>query len=447
VTDHTCLRVRRDDPDANSIGIGAMALRYAQLGLSVIPLARGAKRPHRILGDHGGVWHATTDPGWIRWWWGSDPAASIGIACGQASRLIVIDLDTKHGQDGYAGWDSLLRAGTVIPAAEHRRTGPGRRVTVTGSRTWNDWQAIATGLGEEWGEGDAVLVSGACPRGADAMAEKIWASWGGRIERHPADWRTGRGAGFARNTAMARSGVDVCLAFIRDGSSGATHAAGEAQTAGVPVRWHTSPLPLPAGQLSAATPSGGQHLYFRPLTGWPVPNKNGLLPGVDVKGDGGYVVAAPSRVTVDSIDPAHGSGAVMLPYRWETGCLCSIPPMPEWMAGWTTHTAGQASNSGSAGAGGADLAAAQEHGLDAGERNVQLHRLACRAYGRHGTTPFGHEQVMKDLGPVLEKTSRQGFSQHEIETILASARKWVEDQRSADAAGPDYLRLVKEIFQ
>ncbi|MBI5243391.1 MAG: bifunctional DNA primase/polymerase [Elusimicrobia bacterium] len=47
--------------------------------------------------------------------------------------------------------------------------------------------------------------------------------------------------------------------------------------------------------LTAATPSGGWHLYYA----WPeggMRSKNGLLPGVDVKADGGYVVAPGSRI-------------------------------------------------------------------------------------------------------------------------------------------------------
>ena len=115
-----------------------------------------------------------------------------------------------------------------------------RRVLVTGSRTWTAEAVIADALREQWAAG-TVLVSGACPRGADAIAERLWATWGGPVERHSADWGTGRGAGMARNAAMIALGADVCLAFIRDGSPGASHAAQLAGLAGIPVRRYSHP--------------------------------------------------------------------------------------------------------------------------------------------------------------------------------------------------------------
>jgi len=115
-------------------------------------------------------------------------------------------------------------------------------VLVTGSRTWTDTNTIRRALASVWGDGAAVLVSGACPRGADRLAEACWTRWGGHVEHHRADWaRHGRGAGYRRNTAMVAAGASVCLAFIRAGSPGASHTAALAEAAGIPTHRHTEP--------------------------------------------------------------------------------------------------------------------------------------------------------------------------------------------------------------
>jgi hypothetical protein len=145
---------------------------------------------------------------------------------------------------------------------------PGRaalRVLVTGSRTWTDQTVIGAALREHFQSG-AVLVSGGCPRGADAIAERLWRSWGGPVEQHPADWDTGRGAGFARNATMVTLGAAVCLAFIRDNSAGASHTARLAERAAIPVRRYDHPgqQKAPAGLTIEAAAAG----YMR--AGWPV---------------------------------------------------------------------------------------------------------------------------------------------------------------------------------
>ena len=113
---------------------------------------------------------------------------------------------------------------------------------VTGSRTWTDTGTIRDALASVWGDGSAVLVSGACPRGADRFAEACWTRWGGRVERHRADWdRHGRAAGYRRNTAMVERGAEVCLAFLRGNSRGASHTAALAEAAGIPTHRHTEP--------------------------------------------------------------------------------------------------------------------------------------------------------------------------------------------------------------
>lgn len=114
-----------------------------------------------------------------------------------------------------------------------------KRILITGSREWIGQGVIDRTLDRAWaylgGDPETVLVSGACPRGADAMCER-WASLRGiAIERHPADWNgpAGRGAGFARNAEMVNAGADLCVAFIVNRSRGATHTANLAEEAGI----------------------------------------------------------------------------------------------------------------------------------------------------------------------------------------------------------------------
>lgn len=121
-------------------------------------------------------------------------------------------------------------------------SGPAR-VLVTGSRSWADEQTIADALLECWhdalqdGADGIVVIHGACPRGADAIADRWCTANDVPAEPHPADWATlGRGAGFIRNQAMVDLGATICLAFIRDRSRGATHTATQAEAAGMPVR-------------------------------------------------------------------------------------------------------------------------------------------------------------------------------------------------------------------
>lgn len=135
------------------------------------------------------------------------------------------------------------------------------RILVTGSRDWTDDRAIgntltsAAALAVAQGK-RLVVVHGACPTGADRIAD-AWARWHqnrGRdidIEEYPArDFGPWPACGPIRNKHMVSLGADACLAFIGPctrprcrrpdphPSHGASHCAHLAEAAGIPTkRW------------------------------------------------------------------------------------------------------------------------------------------------------------------------------------------------------------------
>lgn len=108
------------------------------------------------------------------------------------------------------------------------------RILITGSRDWTDVHTILDALLTEVDGGPVTIVHGACPTGADSTADRLGKVYGVTVERHPADWKThGKRAGFVRNAEMVALGADVCLAFIKNGSKGATMTADLAEKAGI----------------------------------------------------------------------------------------------------------------------------------------------------------------------------------------------------------------------
>lgn len=110
------------------------------------------------------------------------------------------------------------------------------RVLITGSRFWQSEATIWQALCDHVPTG-TTLVHGAA-KGADTVAAGLWAQYG-PVEACPADWDAyGRRAGFIRNRLMVSLGADICLAFIKDRSRGATMCAFLAEQAGIPVVYY-----------------------------------------------------------------------------------------------------------------------------------------------------------------------------------------------------------------
>ncbi len=92
--------------------------------------------------------------------------------------------------------------------------------------------------------------------------------------------------------------------------------------------------PLPR-TLATATGGGGSHSYYRHPGGRVANNAGKIAPGIDLRGDGGFVVAPPSR---------HHSGE---PYRWVPGCSPDQVPLadaPAWLLERLLGTTNKATN-------------------------------------------------------------------------------------------------------
>jgi hypothetical protein len=289
--------------------MGAAALRYAGLGFEVIPLARGGKRPHAMLGDRGGIHLASKDPGQIMDWWSLDMVANIGVATGSVNSLAVVDLDIKRGNDGITAFYSMLEA---------------------------------------------------------------WAM----------------------------------------------------------------PWPDERYSVTARTPSGGLHLWLRMEGG--TPERPGILPGVDVKGDGGLVVAPPSAQMIVTRDrPGERGGAeVPVPYEWITGCPHAVPVVPPWFSIWLDQApAPHARRNQDALVGGEStpldeaLEIYMRDGVPQGMRNREIYRIACKLFRRHGTDSGGARNVSAIVRDVYDKTDKSGFEWREVLVCLESARRFIEREK------------------
>jgi hypothetical protein len=111
-----------------------------------------------------------------------------------------------------------------------------KRILVTGSRDWHSFKAVKVALEDAAAGERIVVIHGGCPTGADSYAGAVARDHGWRVEINHADWkRYGHGAGPLRNADMVRAGADLCLAFIRNNSDGASGCARLAEDAGIPV--------------------------------------------------------------------------------------------------------------------------------------------------------------------------------------------------------------------
>ncbi|MDO8615091.1 MAG: bifunctional DNA primase/polymerase, partial [Dehalococcoidia bacterium] len=167
--------------------------------------------------------------------------------------------------------------------------------------------------------------------------------------------------------------------------------------------------------VEALTGGGGRHLLFS-LPGFQVPNHTGagaLAPGLEVKGDGGYIVAPPSR---------HGSGR---PYAWESSSapgVVAIAAPPAWLVTGLQRTPPKRT----AGDPGAPI--------PEGQRNVRLTSLA----GLMRRGGFDVEEMEAALRVLNLARCRPPLLDEEVRRIAVSVGRYEPEEASdwrCNAAG------------
>lgn len=111
-------------------------------------------------------------------------------------------------------------------------------VLVTGSRDWPSYPIISAVLGDFIGHKEVVTLINGGAVGVDQMAERFWRdnSIGNVITVYP-DWKLhGRRAGIIRNIDMLNMEPDYVIAFIYNGSAGASFTYQKAIERGMNVR-------------------------------------------------------------------------------------------------------------------------------------------------------------------------------------------------------------------
>lgn len=174
--------------------------------------------------------------------------------------------------------------------------------------------------------------------------------------------------------------------------------------------------PLPSG-VEAVTGGGGRHLYFG-HPGGTVANRAGVFPGIDVRGDGGCVVAPPSVHESGARYrwvPAHGAGERPLPVLpdWAIELLQAGPKRGHPLQHWRTLVG---------------------EGVSAGQRNSTLASLTGHLLW-HGVDP---DVVLELMLAWNRMRCRPALADEEVAAVVESiARRHVAAGAELDA--PPYL--------
>ena len=185
---------------------------------------------------------------------------------------------------------------------------------------------------------------------------------------------------------------------------------------------------LPDGR-TIHTGGGGAHLYFQ-HPGYPIPNSAGRLgTGVDIRGDGGYVVAPPSRHRSKRSYAviAHDGIIPELP-TWVMRALAPEPLRQPLVAARSPRNASAWARAAVDG----ELGRLREAGE--GTRNDTLNRVAYRLGQIIGTGSLSEH----DIAPLLiEQGIAIGLREREVETTVRSGLRAGEGEPRGPAKTPE----------
>ncbi len=168
------------------------------------------------------------------------------------------------------------------------------------------------------------------------------------------------------------------------------------------------------GTVEAITGSGGRHFYFAHPAGV-IRNRAGLTQGIDLRGDGGCVVAPPS---------VHRSGKR---YRWKRGHSpgeSELAPMPSWLLELVR---------GEKARGGHPLTHWRNlvrEGVDEGKRNSTIASLAGHLFHRG----IDASVVLELLLTWNRVRCRPPLSDHEVARVVESISRLREREESREDA-------------
>jgi len=165
---------------------------------------------------------------------------------------------------------------------------------------------------------------------------------------------------------------------------------------------------LPLDETPCVKTGRGYHLYYHYRDG--VKNLVKILPGIDLRSEGGYVVAPPSK---------HSSGAE---YSWIVPLTHPRLEPPEWIISGSGNTSKQVNSN----------SAQKENtwvdellaGVEKGRRNISLARLTGH-YLAKGISPYEVEKLML----AWNKNNKPPLDQKEVITTVRSIVKKHEEKK------------------